>query len=185
MEESYSLSCYPSDEQFWTDVYNSFGWKLFSSQEVINNDVDVRVVGDYIQTTKTKEHFVRLVFKRDTNMPHYSELKELEKAYNAVPDNVFKTVSKGWTVLIVFGSIILTFCAIFLFAGINNFSEYLVPIIMGLVIGPIMMTLGIVGRIRSNKKVDIQNRINYKNSEKREEIVKEAKKIQTNIKNII
>lgn len=65
--------------QYWT----SFGYELFSNQEVKNSYTTtgqdmVDVWCDTVTETVHHEHYIKLSFQRDTKIPHYDELKRLE-----------------------------------------------------------------------------------------------------------
>ncbi len=80
MKESKSITLYETHKEnevstFWSKL----GWELINSQEIFNkNSVDL---GDKVRTTTT--NYVKLTFKRDTEMKDYQKFKELENKYLA------------------------------------------------------------------------------------------------------
>lgn len=104
-KETKSVSVVPSLEQSTIDKFQRFGWELLSSQEVNNSNTELYTIGDTVYQETTKENYVKLVFTRDTQIPHYEELKKLEYAYdiNTFPE---KRETKWRMVLGVFATII-------------------------------------------------------------------------------
>lgn len=78
--ESKSITCKPSEENFTIDKFQRFGWTLESSQEIYNKDSHIE--GNYSVTETT--NYVKLVFKRDKDMPYYNEIVALENQYDSV-----------------------------------------------------------------------------------------------------
>lgn len=77
MIESKSLTVPPSLENSTIDLWQTFGWELKSTQEIFNrNTVDL---GDSTETTTT--NYIKLAFQRDTSIPNYARIKELEANY--------------------------------------------------------------------------------------------------------
>lgn len=77
MIESKSLTVPPSLENSTIDLWQNFGWTLKSTQEIFNrNTVDL---GDSTETTTT--NYIKLAFQRDTSIPNYARIKELEANY--------------------------------------------------------------------------------------------------------
>lgn len=84
------------NEQYIIDAHSDFGWDLYSRQQVhdgrtIVKGVNSRVSADdyniYVDTKADTEYvstdYAVLVFRRDTNMPYYKELKSLEESFKA------------------------------------------------------------------------------------------------------
>ncbi len=78
--ESKSITCIPAQENSTIEKYQRFGWMLESSQEIYNKDSHVE--GNYSVTETT--NYVKLVFKRDKDMPYYNEIVSLENKYDTV-----------------------------------------------------------------------------------------------------
>lgn len=74
------------DEEEIISVFQSFGWRLKSSQRVFHQNSTPRGAISYENLTyihsETKTvDFTKLVFERDTNMPNYGEIVELEEKF--------------------------------------------------------------------------------------------------------
>ena len=83
-------------EELCINLYQSFGWKLKSSQRVFNQTS--RPVGTisagnvaYVHSETETVDFTKLVFERETTMENYGKLCQLEREYfnlvDALPDN--------------------------------------------------------------------------------------------------
>lgn len=109
MIESKSLTVPPSLENSTIDLWQNFGWELKSTQEIFNrNTVDL---GDSTETTTT--NYIKLAFQRDTSIPNYARIKELEAEYHAILDSEPSDLSKAFEIktILIIGVILL-----FLFA---------------------------------------------------------------------
>lgn len=109
MIESKSLTVPPSLENSTIDLWQTFGWELKSTQEIFNrNTVDL---GDSTETTTT--NYIKLAFQRDTSIPNYARIKELEAEYHAILDSEPSDLSKAFEIktILIIGVILL-----FLFA---------------------------------------------------------------------
>lgn len=77
--EAISFTEHPTREQTTIDMHQKMGWYLKSSQEI--NTSTTHVYGQSYRGTDTvnsyvvKEHYVKLTFERDKNMPNYNILK--------------------------------------------------------------------------------------------------------------
>lgn len=81
MIESVSKTVDPSRENEEISFMERFGWALKSSQEVNVKESHNERKGDEIYSVTTQENYIKLVFQRDTSMPNYSRIKELEQEY--------------------------------------------------------------------------------------------------------
>ena len=97
-KETKSISVHPDDEQETIDLYQTFGWKLQSSQEIFNQDTYYKSSGDRIDRVTNTTNYVKLVFARETTMPNYSKLSALENEYNNV-EFPYQQSAKGWFIL--------------------------------------------------------------------------------------
>ena len=84
MLETKSISVAPDGENYAIKLWANFGWELKSSQEINNTDSHLERRGDEIVSVTTKENYVKLVFSRDTKMPNYDRIHELEQNYVAI-----------------------------------------------------------------------------------------------------
>ena len=81
MTETKSMKVSTEQEQECIDSMRDFGWEFKSSQEINVKDSHLESRGGSLYNVTTSENYVKLVFSRDTNMPHYAELKQLENTY--------------------------------------------------------------------------------------------------------
>ncbi len=155
MEETKKVKVLPSDENAQTAIWQDFGWSLVSSQEIKNTDSHLERRGDTIYNVTTKENYVNLLFKRDTNMPHYSEIVALERKYDAVPSNIYPKKGTGLAVLLTIIGIPA------LIAGISVAADG--GQIIGLFVGLGFIAGGVLkfifGRKKYNKEM-AQNEVN-------------------------
>ncbi len=81
MIESKSIKVGVSEEQRYIDIMQKFGWTLQSSQEINVKESHLENRGDKVYSVTTGENYIKLVFKRDTAIPNYAKLKDLEGRY--------------------------------------------------------------------------------------------------------
>ncbi len=77
MIESKSLQVHPALENSTIELWQNFGWSLKSTQEVN------KYAGEDEDYTYT-ESYIKLAFQRDTSIPNYAKIKELEDKYNEI-----------------------------------------------------------------------------------------------------
>ncbi len=82
--ENKSLSVVPEREQETIDRYIRFGWELQNSQEVFNRDSHLEDRADGLYSVTTTTNYIKLLFRRDTEMPHYEEIRAIERDYEAL-----------------------------------------------------------------------------------------------------
>lgn len=69
----------PAQQDETTNRNAAFGWELMSAQETYHENTKLSEVTDSEIKTKTEvTNYVTLQFRRDTSIPHYKELVELE-----------------------------------------------------------------------------------------------------------
>ena len=147
MEETRKVQVHPRDEQAQTEIWQDFGWTLVSSQEINSKESHLERRGNDIITVTTKENYVNLLFKRDTNMPNYSEITQLEAQFDAVPGNTIPNHGKLKTFLVILALIAII-------VGVILFSK---NVILGGIICTVLAggaITGIVFKIKSEKKKD-------------------------------
>ncbi len=84
MIESSVKKVSPYDEEATINLMSRFAWKLTHTQEVNTKDSHLETRnGDLYSVTET-QNYVKLTFERDTNMPNYERIAELEKEYTAL-----------------------------------------------------------------------------------------------------
>ena len=96
MKEGKVFIVSPRDEQFTIDAKQKFGWEIVGAQEVFSQVSYLKQSSnDTISSVTNKTNFVRLLFKRDTKMPHYKEIKALEDEFDSISYPPMKKVSGG------------------------------------------------------------------------------------------
>lgn len=87
-KQTKSITCHPDNESGLIEIWQTFGWELFSTQEVRDTESHLEQGwGDTINSVTTTTHYIKLTFQRDPqNVPHYDELKALEDQFYSVPD---------------------------------------------------------------------------------------------------
>ena len=104
MLETKTLTVNPNAEQSTIDLFACFAWNLKSSQEIKTKDSHLERRGDDIVSVTETEHYVKLVFERDTKRENYARIKELEETYHRImaAEPTMRTVytSMGITVLL-------------------------------------------------------------------------------------
>lgn len=81
MIESKSVQVHPASENSTIDLWQNFGWTLQNSQEVNTAESHLERRGDDLYSVTNTQNYVKLVFQRDTSMPNYARIKELEGKY--------------------------------------------------------------------------------------------------------
>lgn len=76
----------PHEEQTLLNIMYAFGWTLKSNQRIFNRTsrpTSAFTYGDftYINSETETNEFSTLTFERDTNIPHYREISELEAEF--------------------------------------------------------------------------------------------------------
>ncbi len=87
-KETKSVTVPPGCENDQMELWQTFGWELFSTQDVLAKDshLEEGFFGNSVNSVTETTHYVKLTFQRDpANVPHYAELKKLEKEFNSVP----------------------------------------------------------------------------------------------------
>jgi hypothetical protein len=85
--ESKSIQVHPAEEQKLIELMQKFHWSLLSSQEVKTKDshLEENWSGDKIMSVTETEHYIKLVFSRDLDLPNLQEIKQIEKKYFSLP----------------------------------------------------------------------------------------------------
>jgi hypothetical protein len=83
--ESKSIQVHPYDEQAQIDLMQKFHWNLLNSQEVKTVDNRLERRGDSIYQVSNSEHYVKLTFSRDLDLPNLDEIKRLEQKFFSLP----------------------------------------------------------------------------------------------------
>jgi len=83
--ESKSFQCHPADEQEQIELMQKFHWSLTNSQEIKTVDNYQEVRGGELYQVRSSEHYVKLTFSRDIDLPNLNEIKKLESEYFGLP----------------------------------------------------------------------------------------------------
>ena len=86
-----NLNVENEEEEKIITVFQGFGWKLKSSQRIFNQTSVARGAVSYqnltyIHSENETVDFTKLVFERDTEMPNYDEIVELEEEFWRLSD---------------------------------------------------------------------------------------------------
>jgi len=84
--ESKTIQVHPNDEQSMIEFMQKFGWSLLSTQEIKVKDSHLEQRGDSIYSVTQSEHYIKLAFSRDLDMPHLKEIKAIEDEYLNLPN---------------------------------------------------------------------------------------------------
>lgn len=79
-----------SREDSTISEYLDFGWTLKSSQRIYNKDSHLESRGEDIYSVTETTDFTKLVFERNSNMPNYSILSNLERKHSIIKDSLPK-----------------------------------------------------------------------------------------------
>ena len=79
--ESKSIQCHPNNEQEQINLMQKFHWSLIGSQEINTVDNHLERRGDDIYQVRSSEHYVKLTFSRELDLPKLSEIRKLEESY--------------------------------------------------------------------------------------------------------
>ena len=87
--ESKTLTCHPDAEREIVNVHEKFHWSLLNSQDVKTVSEGLERGGwlnsDTIYSVRRTEHYVKLTFSRELDLPNLNEIKKLEGAYFGLP----------------------------------------------------------------------------------------------------
>lgn len=86
-KQTKSLTCAPESENDLIEIWQTFGWELFSTQEVRDSESHLEQGwGDSTNLVTTTTHYIKLTFQRDpAEVRHYAELAALEREFENVP----------------------------------------------------------------------------------------------------
>lgn len=102
--ESKSIQVHPRNEQAQIDLMQKFHWSLLNSQEIKTIDNHMETRGDDLYQVTNTEHYIKLTFSRDLELPNLNEVKRLEQEYFSLR---YPTYPKAFTGLMAFGLVIL------------------------------------------------------------------------------
>ena len=174
----------PQSEDSVTEILGTFGWQPVASQEIYNENtevvgVDVSVYGDglvgsfmsgftgrdgkiNVRQRKTVTNYVVVKYARDTEMPNYEELKDLNDEFESklnVPEPkkpVKRTAIAAIGIAIILISVIM--------ALVQHTAAEIWEIIVCVVFPVVMIPVTVVGWVLYAKKLSyykiVQQRLN-------------------------
>ncbi len=83
-----TTQCRPSDEEETIRLYQDFGWTFKSSQQVYNKDSHLEKQDGKTYSVTETVSYVKLVFERDSKMPHYEEFQSMWNRYCELADTL-------------------------------------------------------------------------------------------------
>lgn len=83
--ESVTFQVHPNNEQAQIDLMQKFHWSLLTTQEIKTIDNHLERRGDDIYQVTNSEHYVKLTFNRQLDLPNLNDIKRLEQQYNSLP----------------------------------------------------------------------------------------------------
>ncbi|MCX6639030.1 MAG: hypothetical protein NTW14_00930 [bacterium] len=117
--ESISFQVHPNDEQEQINLMQQFHWSLLTSQEIKTVDSHLEQRGDDIYSVTNSEHYVKLTFSRELDLPNLNEIKRLEQSFFSLPVPKYPKLFPGtiWLYLVLslfYGAGIVIWVAYFL-----------------------------------------------------------------------
>jgi hypothetical protein len=104
--ESTSIQVHPNDEQAQINLMQKFHWSLLNSQEIKTVDSHLERRGDSIYSVTNSEHYVKLTFSRELDLPNLNDIKRLEQSFFGLPVPKYPKLFPGtiflWIVLAFF-----------------------------------------------------------------------------------
>lgn len=115
--ESISFQVHPNDEQDQINLMQLFHWSLLNSQEIKTVDSHLEQRGDDIYSVTNAEHYVKLTFSRELDLPNINEIKQLENSYFSLPTPKYPKLFPGtiWLYLVL---------TLFYFSGVVIWALY-------------------------------------------------------------
>jgi len=81
--ETRSISVAMGTEQLFIQRYEAFGWEVYSTQDVKFASSHLEENAGYISQVTERQEYTKLTIRRNKNLPHYKEIKEIEDRYEA------------------------------------------------------------------------------------------------------
>ncbi|MDR0475531.1 MAG: hypothetical protein LBH43_17895 [Treponema sp.] len=108
MKETKFIEVGPRDVNSTIEAWASFGWELLGAPQEINystthrtQETDDHYASEYTTTT----NYVKITFQRDSGIPNYSQLAELQRQYDSIPEPNYPTPRFGYPFFRLFGFI--------------------------------------------------------------------------------
>lgn len=97
--ESESVQVSPLEENETIRTYEMFGWELVSSQTIDTKNSHLETRGGDLYSVTESKNYVKLVFRRNVNMPNYKKIVQLEEDYDfSNPPDQPSAPGVGWIV---------------------------------------------------------------------------------------
>lgn len=169
--ETVSKEVAPSREESVIKEYEAFGWEVHTTQKIDTKDSHLEnYFGDIYSVTET-EKYVKLTFRRNTNMKNYEKIAELEKKYRATSSGSRPNDAPKWK------GAIGVMC-IWSFGAMAIYGSFLGAIgVFGTIIGLLLFGSYIVQHIKYKKEYPEYLDRSNKASSLRAQYKDEAKKI--------
>lgn len=170
---------FPQYQDSVTELLGVFGWSIVSSQEIYNEStdivgVDVKIYGDgfiggfmqgftgssgtvNVRQRKNISNYVVLNFARDTDMPNYARLRELNAEFESIMNAEEPKKPVKRTAVTVVGTLIIAVSIIM--ALINGTSALLWEIIVCVLFPLITVPLTAVGWVKYKRRMRDYNYI--------------------------
>ena len=127
--ESTSFQVHPKDEQEQINFMQKFHWNLLNSQEIKTVDSHMERRGGSIYSVTKSEHYVKLIFSRELDLPNLTEIKRLEQQFYSLSEpkepQLFPGTILPWLIAALFWGIgILAWLAYFFLIYKPNKETY-------------------------------------------------------------
>jgi len=101
--EGTSFQVHPNDEQEQINLMQKFHWSLLNSQDIKTVDSHLEQRGGDIYSVTNSEHYVKLTFSRELDLPNLSEIKRLEQSFFGLPVPKYPKLFPGniWLYLVL------------------------------------------------------------------------------------
>jgi len=99
--ESISFQVHPNDEQEQINLMQKFHWSLLNSQEIKTVDSHLERRGDTIYSVTKSEHYVKLTFSRELDLPNLNEIKRIEQSFFGLPVPKYPKLFPGTILLYI------------------------------------------------------------------------------------
>lgn len=135
--ESKSIQVHPKNEQATIDKMQNFGWTLMNAQDVKTVDNHLEKKGDKLYSVTETEHYVKLTFTRDVDLPNLPRIKELETEYDGLEITDDYSLFPGYLIIAAIVSVVVllvnNILGILLLVGCGgifyyNYSQKYIPI---------------------------------------------------------
>ncbi len=169
----------PDKEKTTIYGYQSFGWELMSTQEILVSDNNSLYVDEFTADYHPTLNYVKLVFTRDTSMPNYSKLRDLEKQLFKTRAPIRTDSHKGMSFRLFICPLITIISTILFFVSCFTFplTVAIIVCIMCVCLFVSSIVLNIQGRRWSKIDDKAYDDKKYEHQQLLEKIIQEARKL--------